>query len=175
MLAAALASYSRAMSDQDPHEALLAADESLRLIDAGAGAAESAHSSVAMTAAILRSAEGDFNGAAQALLGAVRHEAQVGGRGLLAANLRVAVVVLAGTPNRFPAAATLAAAADGPMLGHYPKFLIGNQQDRYEHATTKIATNLGPDVYAEAQRRGAAMSYDEIIDFALLQLASQWE
>jgi hypothetical protein len=79
-------------------------------------------------------------------------------------------MVLAGDPDGLEAAATLAGALNGPVLGHLPTFLAGHHKHQYGRALAAVATALSPDAYARAQRDGAAMTHDEIVAFTLSEL-----
>jgi len=80
------------------------------------------------------------------------------------------VLVLASLPDAFDAAATLAGAVAGPVLGAFPAFLTPSQRDRYRQRLAHVAATLGADRFGEAQRQGAAMTYDEIVAYALTEL-----
>jgi len=168
-LAAALVGHAHRTFDERPEEALAAAEEAIGLVEAGAG--DLAYSPALQIAAILRSERGDTASAARAVCAAIDHEAHIGNRTVLAADVLVAVVVLAGNSNSMDAAATLAGAINGPVLGHLVFFLGPSHRDRHERAVERAAAVLGAQRCAEAQRRGAAMTYDEIIVSALEQLA----
>ena len=58
----------------------------------------------------------------------------------------------------------------GPVLGVFPAFLTPPQQDRYQQRLAQVAATLGAERYADAQQRGAAMTYDQIIAYTLDQL-----
>jgi hypothetical protein len=89
----------------------------------------------------------------------------------LAADIRGALVVLAAHPDGFQAAATLAGALSGPVLGHLPAAAVGSVPDRYECAIADVAAALDADSFAKARKRGAAMTHEEIVAFALGHLA----
>jgi predicted ATPase/class 3 adenylate cyclase len=171
LLANALTGHALMIADQRPQEALAAAEEVMRLIEAGA-ADSNAYSGAAHIAATIRSAQGDIVGAASVLHAAIEHEAQIGRRGLIAGGLRIAAIVLAATRHGNEAAATLIAAANGPVLGHYaPATWAGIEVVRSERAAADVAAALGPAAYTQAQQRGASMSYDEIIAYTLDHLS----
>ena len=170
LLAHALSAYARTISKENSEEALAAADEVIGLVEAGA--ADNSYTPTLQTAALLRSSRGDGLGAARAMHTAIGHESHAGNRPTFTADLTVAVVVLAGRPDSIEAAATLAGAITGPVLGHLHAFLGGLHRDRYEQALADLAATLGDDAYAKAMRDGAAMPYDEIVNFALAHLAA---
>jgi hypothetical protein len=168
LLAYALGVHALAVSDDHPDEALAAAEESVRLIEAGAG--DTVYSVALSLGAILRAATGDHASAARALRTAIVHEAGTGARTGMAAAVNRTALVLAGRPATFEAAATLAGAVAGPVLGLFAAWLTPAQQDRYRRGLAELAATLGAERYADAQRRGAAMTYDQIVGYTLEQL-----
>ena len=116
LLATALGTHARVLSDLDPEQALAAADECIRLVEAGAGSAN-IYGAALQTAAILRSGKGDVGGAARAIRTAVEYEARTGNRLYLAVDVPIAVVVLASHPRVFrrppPSAALQPARSSG--------------------------------------------------------------
>ena len=122
------------------------------------------------TVALLRTADGDTAGAAHAIHTAIDHDARVGDRNYIAADVTVSVIVLAGDRHGLSSAATLSGAAAGPALGHIPAFTAANHRERYERAVTDVAAAVGADAFARAQADGAAMTYEEIIAYTLDQL-----
>ena len=117
LLAGALGIHAFAVCDDHPDEALAAAEESVRLTEAGAG--DTGYSLALSLGANVRAAAGDHAGAARALRTAIVHEAGTGNRTHGDAVNRTALV-LAGLPDTFEAAATLAGAVAGPVLGVFP-------------------------------------------------------
>ena len=167
LLANALSAYSRTVLDENPTEALAAAEESMRLIEAGAN--DTSYNFVAQTAALVRSARGDYVGAALAIHAGLDHYVRVGRRSLLSSLVAVAALVLAGLRDTSEAAATLCGAVSGPELGRFPTFLP-HAAARYEQTLAELEVTLGPDTYARAWQRGESMTYDEIVAYALEQL-----
>ena len=102
------------MSDENPAEALAAAEESIPLFEAGAG--PEAYSSTAEVVALLCSTTGDNVRVAHVLHRAITHEHRNGSRALFAEDVKIAVVVLAGCPNRQGPAAVLTGVLTGPAL-----------------------------------------------------------
>jgi hypothetical protein len=170
LLAGALYLHASALRDDRPDEALAAADESVRLTEAGAG--DVGYSPALALVAALRDRAGDQAGAAGALRTAVVYEAGTGNRkNMMAMVVTAAALVLAGRPDTFDAAATLAGAIAGPVLGVFPVFwFTPSQQDRYQQDLTQVAATLGADRYTDAHQRGEAMTYDQIIAYILDQL-----
>jgi len=170
LLAVALCSHALALSDSDPDIALAAAEESIRLVEAGAG--NSVYSTSLQTAATLRWAKGDRAGAAMALRAAVAHEYRIGGsRAVLGTLVALVALLLAGSPETFDAATTLSGAVKGPVFGHIQLYLRPAQRDQYARDLAKASTSLGTDAYASAETRGTGMAYDEIVRFTLDNLA----
>jgi hypothetical protein len=139
----------------------------MRLIDAGAGA-DSTYGGAAQTVALILTAKGDLPGAASALHTAVAYSERVGKQVYILSNIAFAVLLLAKAGD-FDAAATLAGAADGSLNGD--PILSPEHRRHRDEALRDAADALGPVAYAEARRRGAAMNYDEIIEFTLTHLA----
>ena len=169
LLAGALSAYARIISESSPESALVAAEESIGLVDAGAS--DGNYSAALQTAAQLRAARGDAAGAARAAHAAALHEARVGSRPMMATFIAVAVVVLASHPEGFQAAATLSGAGSGPVLGMFPQFWRVARRDTYDRALAHVAAGLSDDEYTAAQHRGSAMTYDEIVEFTIGHLA----
>jgi len=170
LLAGALAIRARMLFEEEPVEALAAAEESIRLVEVGA--ADWAYSPALQVRALLRSARGDSIGAARALQTAVGYQARVGNRVQMSIDLAVAVLVLASSEDTFEPAATLAGAISGPTLRHLPGLADSDGRKRYSRALATIAAHLGTGTYAAAQQSGASMTYDEIITFTLTHLSS---
>ena len=168
LLAGALWLHAFAVCDDHPDEALAAAGESVRLTEAGAG--DSGYSAALSLGAIIRAGAGDHAGAARDLRTAIVHEAGTGNRVGMAAAVNRTALVLACRPDTFEAAATLAGAVAGPVLGVFPAYLTQPQEDRYRQRLAEGVATLGAERYADAQQRGAAMTYDEIIAYTLDQL-----
>jgi len=168
LLALALATLARAMSEASPEEALSAANESIGLTQAGAG--DSGYAAALMIAALDREAAGDRAAAAQAILTLTEHSVRIGVRSI-ADTVKVAALILSSDPNRFEAAAALVGAANGPTLVSFTGLFRGTHQVRYERAVAELAIALGPDAFVNAERRGQAMTYDQIITLMLDHLA----
>ena len=168
LLAGALAIRARMLFEEDPDEALAAAEESIRLVEAGA--ADWAYSPALQVPALLRSARGDGVGAARALLTAVEYQARVGNRVQMSIDLAVAVLVLASSEDTFEPAATLAGAISGPTLRHLPGLDDSDGRKRYSRTLATVAAYLGTEAYSAAQQSGASMTYDEIVAYTLERL-----
>ena len=56
------------------------------------------------------------------------------------------------------------------MLGVSAAWRTPAQQDRYQQRLAQVAATLGAERHADAQQRGAAMTYDQIIAYTLDQL-----
>jgi predicted ATPase len=168
VLATALAGFARVVFEHSPEEALAAAEESIGLVEAGAG--DLAYDMALHTAAVIRAGRGDTGGAAQAIRTALNHGARIGDRLYFAVSIWIAGFLLAGRPDGFEAAATLGGAVSGPVLGHQATSIIAINRDGYERALASAAAGLGQAAYTKAQQRGAAMTYDQIVTFALDQI-----
>jgi len=86
----------------------------------------------------------------------------------MAGAVRAAALVLAGRPDTFEAAATLAGTVGGPVLGVFAVW--PSPQDHYRQHLAHVGAALGMDRYTNAQQQGAAMTYNQIFAYALDQL-----
>ena len=102
---------------------------------------------------------------------AVVHEAGTGNRSNMAIAVTATALVLAGLPATFEAAATLAGAIAGPVLGVFPGF---GSPHHSRTATNKASPRWPPPSAPTAtptpNSEGAAMTYDQIIAYTLDQL-----
>jgi predicted ATPase/class 3 adenylate cyclase len=170
LLAQALAGRAQAYTDLEPGKALAAAEESVQLIEAGAGSTPYAW--VLLTAAVLHSARGDTASAAKAIRAATTHEARTGGsRTILVTLVALAAQVLARHADRLDAAAILSGAVTGPVFGHV-QMLQRTAQLGFDLAMSDVASALGAQAYDNDQQRGATMSFDDIISFTIDRLTS---
>ena len=80
------------------------------------------------------------------------------------------VLVFAGDAATLEAAAVVEGAAPGAFQGSWSLVHSEGHRSRYTKALADVATALGPDAFGEAQRRGAAMTYDEIVSYTLARL-----
>jgi len=167
LLAGALGVRARLLSEEDPDEALASAAESIQLVQNGAG--NWAYSPALQVPALLLSARGD-SAAARAVHTAVEYQALLGNRLQMSIDLAVAVLVLASRKDAFESAATLAGAVSGPTLRDLPALTGSGDRKRYDQNLAVVAAHLGAAAYAQAQQRGAAMTYDEIVAYTLEQL-----
>ncbi len=155
----------------NPEEALAAADESVRLVDAGAG--DSVYGAALQTAALLRSGNKDAVGAAEAASAALQHTARSGNRSALPDSLAVAAVVVARGGAQDFEATRLAGALNGPVLGAFPLFMGSGPRALYDRVLASAANALGQDAYEAARNHGAVMSFPEIVAYALDRLARE--
>jgi hypothetical protein len=165
LLAGALSVFSHALCEAAPEEALSAADESAGLVEAGAGDAGS--SGTLQDASMIRTINGDYVGAARAVLAAIEHEAATGVRTAMAMNVVSAVIVLSRLAGELEAAAMLDGAVTGPVLSHAESLVDPFRRQVYESGLVCIAEGLGEAKASEARRGGARMPYDEIVTFAI--------
>jgi len=171
LLALALYGRALALSDLEPDQALAAAQESIELVDSGAG--NSTYGAVLQIAAALHTARGDIASAASAIRAAVAHEARVGGsRIILVTLIALAAQVLATRAEGVEAAAALSGAVTGPLFGPIRLLLRGPQLERYQQTMADLAVSLGAETHGNAQHDGATMDTDTIINFTLSRLAA---
>jgi len=155
----------------NPQVALSEAEESIRLVAAGAG--DMNYSAALNVLATISDARGQFTRAAQALRAAITHESRTGMRAYVIAYATNAVIVTVstGSPEAHVGAATLAGALAGPAVSGVPLFVTQELTYRYEPALAQLRMLLGPDLYNSARERGSVMTYDELIEFTLNHLA----
>jgi hypothetical protein len=149
--------------EEDPDTALAEATEALRLVEGGAG---SGALYSAQTVALILLSRRDLAGAARAIRIAISQLAEAGYRLAVAVVVVIAVLVLAADSASWDAAAILAGAVHGPVLGHLWPFVAGDV-DGYETGVVELAAALGAVVHGRALGRGAEMTFDEIVGFAL--------
>jgi len=168
LLATGLTVHAITTAHDDPEGALTAAEESIRLFESGAG--DSGYARALNIAAVLRLAGGDRAGAARAAQKAVAYCLRGGHRYELPTDIAVGIIVLGDSEGTCEAAAVLLGAMNGPLAA-LPILLTASEQERYDQARAEIAAALDPRAITDAAQRGRAMSYDEIVDFTLSQLA----
>jgi hypothetical protein len=152
----------------DPEAALAALDESIALTRAGASAF--AFGAALHQAARLRAQIGDAGAAMQALKASVAHEHQRGSRPSIVITLTVGVDVLATLGYAEQAAVLAGVITGGPLAPLIADRIDSTEQVSLERALAPVREKLGADGYARCTARGAAMSYDEIIDYTLTEL-----
>ena len=167
-LAGALALWARTLPDDHADEALASAEESVRLVEAGA-AAESSYGGALQTLTLLRAARGDTTGAARAIHTAISYNSRNGLRIGLGTEVGFSVPLLIGANNGAHAVATLAGAVDGPVLKGRMN-ISPAQCARYERALAWAAETLDAGPHDADRQQGAAMTYDEIVVYILDQL-----
>jgi predicted ATPase/class 3 adenylate cyclase len=155
-----------ALQRDDPRAALEAAERSLGYAEA-ASTLGSNKSGVLALAGGLRARTGDNEGALALMPEAVRIARDTGIRPTLAATLDWALAPLVRT-GRAECAATFVGALDDGALASVAQF-PGMQ--RRSRIVVRIRDVLGDDATDAAVARGAAMSYDELVAYALEQLS----
>jgi hypothetical protein len=168
LIAAALDLRARVLPKDRADEALAAAQESMRLLDAGGGGG-ALYAAAAQTAAMLLALGNEPAAAARAVHRAVSYTAERGDQLTNASNIGIAVLVLAAVRD-LTAAATLGGVLEGPLAPSH-RILSPEHRRRYDEALSDVARALGPAALAEAQQRGSAMTHDEVIAFTLARLA----
>jgi hypothetical protein len=163
VLAAVLGLYASVLVENDPGEALAAAVEAMALVDAGAGG--NARGMAPQAAAVVLVSRGDVASAARAIRSAVAYHARVGNRNGAAVDVVFAVLVLAADHESRQAAAVLAGARAGAVLGRLDAFVTVDRR-RYERCLDDLAAALGADSFARARLEGQSMTFDQIVTFA---------
>jgi len=165
VLIGALHGLSRALARTDVERAKAAAEESLELSHASTN---STHGSVAAFAAYLRARTGDQVGAAEALRDAFLHFAEVGDRPQFLGAVTHAIRILGRSGEYEVATTLLGVAVDGPLaaLNNFPDLRLEDSDPLID----KIHRELGNTHFAACRARGAAMKYEEAVDYAIVEL-----
>ena len=173
LLASALAIYARMIWSEQTDEALAAAEEAISLVERGAGGTtqtgvgENNYSAALQTAAMARVRRGEAAPALRALRAALAHQARLGNRMVASTDLGVAVIVLGAVPGGYEPAATLAGALQGPALARFPAYLAAPERAAFDRCLDEARRSLGSARYLAAEARGAELSFDETLAFAL--------
>ena len=164
----ALALFTRAWAEWEdqPEAALAAVEESIAL--SRAGAVDGALGTSLSVAARIRVRLGDLAGAWAAMREAILYSRDVGDT----ANLGFALFEMADAlgARDEPFVAELGGALKD---GAFRQLLLqtgGEELTRREEAITRVRETLDPSDFDPAWARGAAMTHDEVIDFALAKL-----
>jgi hypothetical protein len=168
-IAAALATWGWAQMTLDPSAAEAASVESLEFYRT-TNISQIPHPMAASVLSRLRAARGDLVGAVSALTEAVVVSRDLMNRGGLITSLERGVDVFALGDRPETAATLVGAATRGPlramrMIGVYERAPRRQLQDA-------LRERLGDDRYEGCVARGAAMSYEELLDFVLGELDS---
>lgn len=152
----------------DPDAALAALEESAELTRTGAS--EAAFAPCLSEAARLLAKRGDLSGARDRLREAIVHTYQVADYNELAGVLVIATTVLAnaGIPEQI---AVVGGFVTDGVVADFAVTFDGPERDEQIEAQTRARTELGSDAYDAAYARGAAMSYEEIVDLTLAAVA----
>jgi hypothetical protein len=166
--AMALAAAGTALLRVDPPAALAALEAYVALARSGAQRATLGHALADV--GWLKARVGDRSGALRALCDGVAYGHHIGDRRTFVGVLSRASIALVELEHPGPAAVLTGVVNDGPLAEW--DALTGveaDQQDR-ERAHDAMLAALGSDRYQHATARGAAMSYDEVVDYARSEL-----
>jgi hypothetical protein len=164
-LAAALWTTGKALIRADPPAALVAYEDYVALARSGLRSA-----TLGWTlgdVGWLKARAGDRRGALRAAADGIQHDLRSGNRTMLAGTLnrtKLALVVL-GHPE--PAAVLAGAEIDGPLVAWH---VDGVDVDDREGEIRALRTSLGGDGYECAAAAGAAMTFDELVEYTLDEL-----
>jgi tetratricopeptide (TPR) repeat protein len=155
-----------ALQRDDPAAALAAAERYIELnreFDIGQGAV----STVMALAGGLRARLGDDSGALELLNDAVQLARDLGARPQVAATLDWALAPLVKTGHPEVTATLLGALAEGPLaeVANFPGVAAARSRSR-----ERVQGLLGETETDELAARGAAMEYDEVVEFAIANL-----
>jgi hypothetical protein len=164
----ALWASGRALLRADPAAAVIAFEEYIVLARGGAKIADMG--SALADVGWLKARMADRRGALLALRESVRHEIRSGNRVMLAGALYRTRFALVALGDSEPAAVLTGAETEGPFAA-WDVYANAEPeiQDR-ELALDTLRTALGPNEYGCAFARGAAMTYDEVVEYTLNEL-----
>jgi predicted ATPase/DNA-binding SARP family transcriptional activator len=167
-LAMALWASGKASLRADPAAAVVALED---YIDLARGGAKIADMGAALAdVAWLKARDGDHLGALGAARDSVLHEIRSGNRAMLAIALYRTRLALVELGYSEPAAVLTGVETEGPFAEWD---VFGNAEpetrDR-ELALHTLRAALGPEQYARAFARGAAMTYDEVVEYTVGEL-----
>ena len=118
----------------------------------------------------LKARAGDRRGALQAARDGLRHDLRSGARTNLAGALNRIKLAFVELGDAEPAAVLEGAEADGPLVPwSWGDGVPVEQQDR-EHALRVLREALGAEGYERTAAVGAAMTFDEVVEYTLEQL-----
>ena len=159
-LSIALFAFGNVIEEDEPDRALAAFDESIAL--ALSGAAKPVLPAALIQSALILNRSGDPASAIRRLGDAVRESHANADFPMFAGSLEGAELILASC-GEVEAAGVLAGIE---TIGSFPRVSIATiaQRLRFEENRAEIRNTLGPDVAAAAAARGAAMSYEQILE-----------
>jgi hypothetical protein len=166
--ALALALYASAMAhvDTDPGYALKAAEESVGLLRSGAS--DVVYAGATLVLSMLRERAGRAPDAAAAVREAIAHSDEIGDRAWIQSPMNSALRLLAAQGEE-EAAIVIAGAL---LEGWFRELVLTFESDVAQRGAILRAAEaaLGPERYAAARARGAAMTYEEAVGYALGEL-----
>jgi tetratricopeptide (TPR) repeat protein len=117
--------------------------------------------------AVVRLRTGDLDGAFEALRDGFVFFSDTGERPQLVAAVNRAIRVVAAFGEHGVAATLVGVASDGPLAG-LNNFPDSRLEDGHP-IVLRLQSDLGDERFTDARRRGAAMNYDEVVDFVLTE------
>jgi predicted ATPase len=163
-LAGAWAAVGWARWNDDPERALEAITESRRLRHGG-----SVFGPVISIAAVIQSRAGQSHAALIDLRDALGYSADAGLRATVLSALDRAVIVMANVGNPECAAVLGGAVTSGPLAA-LDTITFAVEGSMRADALAAVRERLGTTRYQGAIRRGAAMNYEELVDYALAEI-----
>ena len=159
-IANSLHSMGWALRREDPEAALANFEESVALLRIGN---DNLLDSALGMIAHLRARQGDLAGALSALREATEHSERTGDRPQMVATVGFGSLILARAGSLEPAAVLAGVVVDGPLaaLNNFP----GAPRSHADRALSGLGAALGEREYRAAAARGAAMSYQEVLQF----------
>jgi hypothetical protein len=164
-LANSLHALGLTLAQSAPAEALPFLEESLAV-------APTWHSNLAGNAyallAQLRARQGDRRGALDSLRSSIVHLDRIGDRPQLAGSIDWGISILGRFGEPEPAAVFVGIAVEGALasINNFP----GAPERRDDEQLGSLVTQLGPERYGALVDRGASMSYEQAVEFAVAEL-----
>jgi tetratricopeptide (TPR) repeat protein len=166
LLAGALAGAGLLFADTEPDRAIAALDESIALTRAGAG-------NIAFELALTQRAQlharaGNRSEALDALRDAVQHARDVGHRTMLTLLMTstVQILTMIGSDETDEAAVVISSALATGDLRYLVIGIIDQQHDQL----SKVVARLGDHRYEAARVRGAGLTFDDLIHYAVAEM-----
>jgi predicted ATPase/class 3 adenylate cyclase len=164
----ALAVVGYVLDPDDPAGGLAAVEESVSLTQAGAS--DFAAGTALRKAAELRAALGDRKHALAALRESVVRDYERGSKPPLLYTLYTASELLAELAHAEPATVLTGAVTAGPVAAFVSDRIQSGETERTQRLIAGLESVLGTEQYQAAIARGSAMSYEELVTYALEEL-----
>ncbi len=170
-MANALWSTGRALIRADPPAALVAYEGYVVLARTGVKSANLGWTLGDVS--WLKARAGDRRGALQAATDGIRHDLRSGNRTMLAGALNRTKLALVELGHPEPAGVLAGAELDGPLVAWHmgDKAALLEEVEDWDRALGALRTSLGADAYERALGVGSAMTFHEVVEYTLDELA----